>query len=507
MRRKRTIYHNDARHYYLWVFDSPIAMEDAWRPVDEVVGTAVDTFSYCVERGDGAFYPTKVGMRFGSDRRPFTAAIYWHAWESMQSLMDRGLDPLKVLIDRAHEKGMDFFADLRLAIYGGMDPAYNLWENAQGPGSAEPVVRDHQFAVLRGLAEDYAVDGLELDYSSPHHSSSSSAAFAGDNYYFRPEDIESHTPVMTDWVRKVSEMGRGRRGKPAEIGARVFPTEEMNLAQGLDVRTWLREGLLDFVVPSLYSYINLDPNMPIDWLIEAAHEADVSIYGMLQHSVTDVSTWRQDRTIKVQTYPTPEIFRAACATYWDRGVDGLYTGLMKWPLGEAQRSMLSEMGDPDLVKEGNKRYVVARRSADAARMGYDQSLPIEIGWNDLGKTFSVPFHIADDIQGAPGRIRQVHLRINISNVVTQDQFTMLLNGESLVGETCLRHIGRLDAARDQWLEFHLEKVRPRKGKNVLEISLNSRPQGLEGGVKIEQVEVYVEYGPHPGGLNQGPSLV
>ena len=42
MRVRRTIYHNDARHYYLWVFDSPIKMEDAWRPIDEVAGTAVD---------------------------------------------------------------------------------------------------------------------------------------------------------------------------------------------------------------------------------------------------------------------------------------------------------------------------------------------------------------------------------------------------------------------------------------------------------------------------------
>ena len=38
MRKRRTIYHNDARHYYLWVFDSPIKMEDAWRPIDEVAG-------------------------------------------------------------------------------------------------------------------------------------------------------------------------------------------------------------------------------------------------------------------------------------------------------------------------------------------------------------------------------------------------------------------------------------------------------------------------------------
>ena len=63
-------------------------MRDAWRPIDEVAGTAIDTFSYCVERGDGAFYPTKVGMVFGSDSQPFTNPISWHSWHAMQSLMD-----------------------------------------------------------------------------------------------------------------------------------------------------------------------------------------------------------------------------------------------------------------------------------------------------------------------------------------------------------------------------------------------------------------------------------
>ena len=61
MRRHRTIYFNDARHYYLFVYDPPMRLEDAWVPVDEVAETSVDTFSYGVSRADGLFYPSKVG--------------------------------------------------------------------------------------------------------------------------------------------------------------------------------------------------------------------------------------------------------------------------------------------------------------------------------------------------------------------------------------------------------------------------------------------------------------
>ena len=39
---------------------------------------------------------------------------------------------------------------------------------------------------------------------------------------------------MTQWIRKVSEMVRNRPGKPGQVGARVYPTEAINLAKGLD---------------------------------------------------------------------------------------------------------------------------------------------------------------------------------------------------------------------------------------------------------------------------------
>ena len=108
MRQQQTICFNDARHLYLYFFEPPMRLEDAWRPVDEVAGTGVDTFIYGVSRWDGLFYPSKIGMRFGADKQPFQAAHYWRVWENMQSL-----------IDRAHQKGMDFFASLGMGDFPG----------------------------------------------------------------------------------------------------------------------------------------------------------------------------------------------------------------------------------------------------------------------------------------------------------------------------------------------------------------------------------------------------
>ena len=484
-RKRRTIYFNDARHYYLFVFEPPMTMEDAWRPIDEVAGTAVDTFIYGVERGDGLFHPSKVGMRFGADIQPFEQAPYWRVWQNMQSLIDRGLDPLKVLIDRAHDKGMEFFASMRMSSYGGMNPKFRV---SEGRGMAHEEVRDHQFAVLEELATAYEVEGVELDFA---------AAPGGMPLCLRPEDVEEYTPVLTDYVRRISRMVRGRAGKPGQVGARVYPTEAMCRERGLDVRTWLNEGLVDFVVPLLYLDFTMDPDMPIEWIVEAAHAKDISVYGMLQPYVKDEASGSP-----VRVYPDAETARAVVANHWARDVDGIYAWFMRWPLDDTQRRILAELDDPDLIQEGSKRYVQRLRSERAVELGYDATLPLKIPEAQRDKRYQIPFTIADDIEGSPGRIRQVRLQLQVNNLVSADRLTVLLNGKSLADETCLRDFSwHVAPYQGQMLEFHLSRVLPRKGRNVLEISLDERPGLMAGGVSIEHMEVHVEYGLYPSKLN------
>ena len=195
MRQKRTIYFNDARHYYLFIYEPPMRLRDAWAPVDEVAGTGVDTFIYGVGRGDGLFYPSAKGLRFGADQKKLNMAAYWRVWENMQSLIDRDLDPLRVLVDRAHDKGMDFFASLRMGDFPGLDPRFSL--GGGGRGYVHQETRDHQFGVLEELATSYPVEGVELDFA---------AAPGGTSFWLKEEDVKEHTPLMTDYVRQMSRM-------------------------------------------------------------------------------------------------------------------------------------------------------------------------------------------------------------------------------------------------------------------------------------------------------------
>ena len=49
MRKSRTIYFNDGRHWLLFVVDPPMTLADAQRPVDEIAGTRIDTLVYATQ--------------------------------------------------------------------------------------------------------------------------------------------------------------------------------------------------------------------------------------------------------------------------------------------------------------------------------------------------------------------------------------------------------------------------------------------------------------------------
>ena len=475
---QRTIYFNDARHYYLFVFEPPMRLQDAWRPVDEVAGTGVDTFIYGVGRGDGLFYPSEKGLRFGADLEKMTMAAYWRVWENMQSLIDRGLDPLRVLVDRAHEKGMDFFSSLRMGDFPGLDPKFGL--GGGGRGYVHQETRDHQFAVLEELATRYPVEGVELDFA---------AAPGGTSFWLKPEDVQEHTPLMTDYVRQISNMVRRRPGEPGQIGARVYPTEELNLKTGLDVRAWLDEGLVDYAVPMVYLRFVLDAHMPFDWIVEAAHANDVSVYAMLQPYYTEES--RRFHNVK---NASRAMMRAAAANNWARGVDGQYTWFLPWPLGESERNTLTELEDSDLSAEGDKHYFLSRKGEN--EQDIEALLPLALNREDAGKRFQLPFYIADDL-GNP-QVQQVKLRLGINDLVGADRLDIRLNGTSLADEALTRSgVTPVDPYVGQCLEFDLQKVRPMQGDNVLDISLVSRPANIASDLAVEDLEIIVSYGTFP----------
>ena len=381
---------------------------------------------------------------------------------------------------------MEFFASFRMGTYEGVgspdaDPAEG------GRGLADAGARENQLRVFEEMVTQYDMEGLELDFG---------ASPGGMPPVLLDEDVAEYGPVLTEHVRRIAEMTRNA-GK--QVGMRFPCIEEVCVAQGFDVRAWLKEGLVDYVSPMMYANLRIDTQMPMEWAIEAAHEVDVPVYGMLQPFV-EVGYPGHG----YDEHYTPEMMRAAVSNYLAKGADGVYAWFLDWPLGATERNMLTEMANPDLMVEADKQYRLSRRTEPAAGLGYDTTLPLEIPEAEPGRRYSIPVYIADDIEGKADRIKSVTLRMRVGNTVTADRLSVWLNGESLENEAVSRDPGayvripvsphRIEHYSAQWIEIELSSVRPRQGDNLVEVSLDGRPAKLGGGVTVDDLEVVVEYG-------------
>ena len=65
MSDRRLLFYNDSRHYYLYCYDPPISLADVRAPVDELLGTRVDTLVYGSGPGATVFHNTRVGEIWG----------------------------------------------------------------------------------------------------------------------------------------------------------------------------------------------------------------------------------------------------------------------------------------------------------------------------------------------------------------------------------------------------------------------------------------------------------
>ena len=222
MGKRRLLFYNDARHTYMYCYDPPMRLEDARAPIDEVAGTGVDTFVYGFGAGPTMFHDTQVGETWGQRMDTQPNLHSWRAYENVKSLIDRGLDPLNVLIDRAHEKDLEFFASLRTSHNISPEEVENEfnWQFRvdhpewclKGSGRycfnwVYPEVRSERFALIEETVNRYDIDGFEVDW-----------VFRPD--YFEDGEIEQNTPVLTQYMRRRAA-GRGPSGGEARAAHRT----------------------------------------------------------------------------------------------------------------------------------------------------------------------------------------------------------------------------------------------------------------------------------------------
>ena len=481
MSRRRLIFYDDARHYHYYIYEPPMSIEQATWTIDAVAGTGVDTFAWGFGVGPTVFHDSKFADVFAGHLDVIPDVASWRAYENATGLIERGCDPLEVMIDRAHETGMEFIGSLRLTHSS--DPAdtgnahnwqfkidhpeWALKGSASDPNRKNnfnwkhPEVRTERFAIAEETCARYDVDGIELDLTF-------------NPYYFEENEVEENLHVLTAFLRQLRSTANAsakKRGRRMDVGARLLPSLQANNDAGFDVVTWIEEGLLDFVVPNVYSHMPIDPDFPFTWATELAKSSGCEVYPALG------STLGANR----EQYATTEHYRAAAAAYWSRGADALYLPWYPWPIGSEQRQILTEISDPDILSEKAKRYYMAPRHTQGVRFGYDALLPVSLE----AEPVTLRLYVAEDCQRA-----NAILTLKLGESTSHDLMRVQFNG---------RELPQADATYTAFgyeystLEFRLDPGALAHGENEISIALLSRPSNLASAVVIEGVEIAVDY--------------
>lgn len=411
--------------------------EDLRNWVDDLADAQVDTFIQEVyTQGWTTYWRCE---RFEYDQRP--------QHQCLLPLLDAGIQPLSVLIDQSHKRGMKFIAGLRInddhghiSLEQGVGAGSTFltnnpqWKiNDLPSGEAYQLssfldftfseVRDYIISIAEELVRNFDVDGLELCFR--------------DRIYFPAGKSRDRESLMTDMVKKVHEMlynENQAKGVKLKLGARVFQTINDCRDMGLDVTTWITKGYLDYVSPS--DQMNTDINAPYDEFTTITRAQDKPCY--LYPAILPWMSNRSERRLNRKPL-TIEQMRAVTQNYYGAGADGIsiYNHFVSndWaPFYPMQLYDMVELRDPIRVTTRRKHYVFEPlwggctfHGLDCSPTGIVKADKIVLKRRETGKSASYRFRICEDFI----KVRKASLLFRAGYMSLEDRIRVCINDEEI----------------------------------------------------------------------------
>ena len=513
--RPRIMYYHDGRHSLAYMYEPPMQKEEFESVVDELAGTPVEALMFCLGDGRTMLHDTQVGELWGDHVDEWTHLIFRRTYQNVKGLITQGHDPLRIVCDRAHEKGMLFYPTLLLQLESGKrgGRGYDIrsstfrMDNKQldiGAGGdldadfpgyhcadfKHQRIREERFAIIEEVLARYPVDGIELHMNFWP-------------YYFHPADVEAGREIMTAWITKIHQAVK-RSGVSRELVIRIPASIETCLARGLDPQEWIQRGIVDVLVPQNPARPKLmDPNSEMlvyeEWLLRDIRTLVAAARG--SHCRIHATISSQLNSDRLAEAPI-EMIRAAACNYWAQGVDGMYLSQWhgNWPFEASFYEKMREIPHPDIMDSKDKFYHVPTVTNRGYQPGLTRQLPAELRKNEsLELTLTITDDLAD--WDVAGRVHQVLLRFRVMNMTENDRLIFRLNGKVLP-DSALRKVNemyRMSAPRYRtgsgyWFIFRLDREHwPQKGENILEVRLVERDPGLRQKMIVRDVELETKY--------------
>lgn len=518
--------YDDGRHASgLYQFAPPLTPRDITLHVDQIVESGVDTLFYSAGTEGGVVqYDSKVAAKWGDNVEVWTHQIFYRAARNLRQLIADGHDPMKLMCDRAHEKGIWFLPTISVLITGGdratdiglgrkSDFAYNNPQFRVGadddPRAKSPArffgpdrfnfvhaeVRQERFRICEELLERYDTDGIELDLST-------------DNDFgplCRYSEIPQMAPLLTQWiadlhaVARKAEQAQGRR-KRLYVRIPAGPAEAWNVI-GFEVPNWVRHKLVDGLVCLTTNRGMLDQDLDLKAVRNLTKGTPCRVLAGME-----VTLGRQ-----LASSATPPMIWATAANAYDRGADGVGLAVKMWapqgwPWTSEEYQTLRLLGHPDQLAGANKIYRARSLAFGRPRAQniFPVSGPILPHVLREGESVEVPLRIADDLTAmqALQRVSEVRLSVRFTNLEPSlNEIRLELNGQPLP-ESDLRRID---------LHFHVipagvanpygyiyeyllnPESYPKCGDNRIKVTLVKRDPKLNLPFEVIDVDCRIDY--------------
>ena len=275
-------------------------------------------------------HKTQVGPIWGSAGTTFHSAGLWRIYENARQLIEAGTDPAAVVVEQGHRAGLEVFLCMRVndvhdsRLEGGTEdplisptkrdhPDWLLGEEGSRKTAynfALPQVREHKLALATEAIENYDLDGLDWD-------------FCRHPYLFPQGQEKEGASLLTQLLSQIKqalEQKSERVGRKLLFSVRVPGPLGQALAQGMDVRNWLSQGLIDILI------VGHQPGnqhrLPIEEFVEAARGTGTQVIAQ------GLGLFQQPRPLSARLiwnekdYYSPEMCRAVAAAHFRAGAQG-----------------------------------------------------------------------------------------------------------------------------------------------------------------------------------------
>jgi len=508
--------------------DYPLTPEKwAAESIRPLVNTQVDALFYNLCSSDGYCCGLESGQILMDNFDKLGHAWVWRYRENTKGLIAHDANPPKLAVEYARELGIkalpvvrmndmhDMFFKYEVSAFKLANPhllighktGYIDWEKgAQGHPDrtslesfqwgafdfAHEEVRDHRFAIIEEFITRWDNDGVSLDFDR-------------DPWLFAEQGSAENAALITDLIRRIRrtlDETAKKRQRPQYLHVRVIPDIDVCYARGMDVRTWVAEGLVDAISPGCgYMTVSLDL---APWL-ELVKDKPCWIYPANNH-------WK-----------TPEVTRAWAKLMMDRGAHGLYLfnwGHLLYGFDKHTPPAAERLGTVWLDELHPCYYEVLRQIGSGETMAYEdatyslESISHEVTEGEGGGNqrrsraidgielpvgmsvgeHSVKLPFAEDIEGARARgfSPAITLRLKIENYTAPDEFDMAINGTTLDPDTrSTRAVFIMD--NDTWVEHPVEPELLKKGINALLLDVRSLNPQMSVTPVLKNVELVVRY--------------